>query len=101
MGKVIKKFILLAIAGGIVYGLLAYHIVFSGTQVEFVPKSELTFDWTFVNVSPTEFRTPKEILSNKDLREDGIGEVMVDFGIITEEERRELEERFRQQDWES
>jgi hypothetical protein len=99
MGKVIKKFILLAIAAGIVYGLLSYHIVFYGTQVEFLPKSEYTFEWTFVNVAPTEFRTPKEILKHDDLRRDGIGAVMVDFGIITQEERMKLEERIRQQQW--
>ncbi len=99
MGKVIKKFILLAIAAGIVYGLLSYHIVFQGTQVTTLPKSDYTFDWTFVNVSPTEFRTPEKILSDDTLRNAGVGEVMVDFGIISEEKRTALEEKFRQQQW--
>jgi hypothetical protein len=97
MGKVIKKLILLAIAGGIVYGLLAYHIVFYGTQMAVLPKANLNFDWTFVNVNPTEFRTPTKILSDDTLREAGIGEVMVDFGIITAEKRRTLEEKIRQE----
>lgn len=99
MGKVIKKFIFLAILAGIVYGLLAYHIVFYGAKVRFLPKSSYDFEWTFVNVSPTEFRTPEKILGEKTLRKDGIGAIMVDFGIITQEERMKIEEKMRQKEY--
>lgn len=99
MGKVIKKVILLAIVAGIVYGLMSYHIVFYGTKITLLPKSTHTLEWTFVNVKPTEFRTPQEILGEDVLREDGIGYVMVEFGIITEEQRIKIEEEIRQKKW--
>lgn len=93
--KKIKQLILLAVVVGAVYMLLSYHFVFYGTQFTMLPKSETTLEWTFVNVNPTEFRTPEEILREDALREDGIGGVMVDFGIITEEKRQKIEDKIR------
>jgi hypothetical protein len=95
MMKRIKQLIALAIVGGIVYGLLSYHIVFYGSQVELLPKSGYTLDNTFVNVKPTEFRTPENILRNDALRDDGIGQLMVDFGVITQDELRKIEDKIR------
>lgn len=95
MMKRIKQLIALAIVGGIVYGMLSYHIVFHGSQVELLPKSAYTLDNTFVNVKPTEFRTPENILRNDALRNDGIGQVMVDFGVITQDQLRKIEDKIR------
>jgi len=95
MQKKIIQFLMFAVICGVIYGLLSYHIIFyfqgSHKDVKVLPKSSRTFDETFVNVRPTEFRTPKKILENDFLRQDGIGDVLVDLEIITQETRDSLE----------
>lgn len=56
-----------------------------------------TLEYTFVNVKPTEFRGPEEILRIQTLRDAGVGDVMVEFGIITDEEKSVIEDRIDNQ----
>ncbi len=91
----LKQLILLGVVVAAVYFLLTRHFVFYGTQVTTLEKDGYTLEHTFVNVNPTEFRTPENILRNDTLRDAGVGEVMVEFGIITHEKLQKIEEKIR------
>lgn len=93
MVKVIKKFILILLLVGAFYMVLSNHFFFFGRNVKMVEKSSLTFEYTFVSVKPTDFRGPEEILRIPELRQDGVGDVLVEFGIITDAELYKLEQK--------
>ena len=98
MKKRIKHFIMLALVAGLIYGLLSQHFFFYGRQFKVQPKAELTFNYTFVNVEPTELRTPYKMLKDEGLREAGIGDVMVEFEIITDDQLGAIEDRIDSED---
>ncbi|MBW2303261.1 MAG: hypothetical protein JRF57_06050 [Deltaproteobacteria bacterium] len=78
-----KKFLIWAVIGGVIYFLLSYHVIFMGVHVKLLKKSRRTFDYTFVSLHA---KSNKAILSVDDLREDGIGELLLETGKISEEE---------------
>ena len=98
--KKLKQVAIVLVICTLVYGLLSHHVIFYGRQVKVLKKSELTLDRSFFNASPTEFRTPEIILRDKILREAGIAQVLVDFGIITEDKRMKIEEKIDSEDTE-
>jgi hypothetical protein len=89
----IKKLFFLAICGGIIYALFSYHFIyFGGTQISLLKKSQLTLNYTFYSVSG---KTNKFILAKEPLREDGIGDLLVKMGRMTEDEKQELLKKYR------
>ncbi len=91
MLKKIISYILLVLLGAAGYFLLNYHIIFSGTTVKLLNKSKLTSEYTFVNTSN---KSVESLMRNDTLREAGIGNVLVEMGRLSEEERESLEEKF-------
>ena len=83
----VKRYIWWVILGLAFYGLMSYHFIFDGTDVKFLKKSKLTLNYTFFSVKG---KSPKKILDIDELREDGIGEILLDFGMVTEEELDKL-----------
>jgi hypothetical protein len=98
MKQRIKQYILIAIGLGAVYFLLSYHLVFYGMDVTLLKKSELHFNQTFVSIKPTEFSGPEDVLKNDVLRRDGIGDILVEKGLLTEDERWKLEDQYDAED---
>jgi hypothetical protein len=90
MLKVIRKWLIIIALVGVAYGMMSNHIIFKGTNFKLLPKSELTFEYTFYSLSEKE---PEEVLRIEPLRYAGIGYVMVDFGMITEDELLRIEEQ--------
>jgi hypothetical protein len=86
-----KKFILFLILAGGLYFCLSYHFVIVGKSVKLLKKSELTLEHTFVN---TNGRTNKALMKIDQLREDGLGELLVELGRMSEEEKQGLTELF-------
>ncbi len=97
MVKKIKQLIPMLLIVGIVYGLLSYHLAFFDRDVKPIKKATLTFDYTFVNLRPTEFRPLGKIFG--EMRDDGIdssiitemGEALVGWEKITPEEWQKLQ----------
>lgn len=83
MGQVLKKYLIWAVLAGILYGLLSYHFILVGKSVKVLEKSELTLNYTFYS---TNGKRNSTIMSIDDLREDGIGEILVDSGLMSQEE---------------
>lgn len=92
MLKVIKKYILYGIVILAVYLLLAYHYIYvGGKDIRFLEKEKLNLKYTFFSFQS---KPPEIILKIDDLRWAGIGDIMVDIGMITQEKRIELENKF-------
>lgn len=83
MAQVLKKYLIWAILAGILYGLLSYHIIIVGNSFELLRKSELTLNYTIFS---TNGKRNSTIMAIDALREDGIGEVLVDAGLMTQDE---------------
>ena len=98
MKQRIKQYILIAAGLGVIYFLLSYHIIFYGMDITLLKKQKLHFNQTFVNIQPTEFSGPEDTLRIDVLRKDGIGDILVEKGLLTEEKRWELEDKYDAED---
>ena len=79
----IKHYILIAAAIGAFYYLLSHHFIMtSWTDFDVLEKSELTLANTFCSVKQV---SPEQLLGMEDLREAGIGEWMVERGMLTQQ----------------
>ena len=85
-----KKLIFWAIIGGIIYFLLSYHIIYIDNSLKLLKKSELTLEYTFFSAN---LKTNKTILSVDILREDGIGDLLIEMGKMSEQEMERLLEK--------
>jgi hypothetical protein len=79
-----KKIFVWTIALGAAYFLLSYHIIFFGKHPRLLKKSHLSLNYTFFSVQS---KPNKKILAIDDLREDGIADLLVEEGRMSEEER--------------
>ncbi len=96
MAKRIKQLILMGAVGYAIYFLLAYHIIFIGKSVSILKKNELTLTDTFVNPGNRKeilYKGIETFLRNESLRDAGIGELLIEKGLITPEELRKAEDK--------
>lgn len=101
MLQTIWKYILIAAVCGICYFFLAYHILLFGREPVILKKSELTLSETFVNIKVDDLVSPKDILEDHpESRRDGMGEVLVERGILTYDELAVIEEELEAQQYE-
>ena len=90
MKQVIKKYILIALIGCAGYFIMSHHLIFYGKHVYLLDKDSLHLNYTFVSLNQIE---PEQVLRIEMLRADGIGDLMVDLGIITRERLGLLEQK--------
>lgn len=81
--RYLKKFVFWVVIVAIAYFVLAYHYILVGRSVVPLKKASLTLNYTIYN---TKGKTNKTIMANKELREDGIGNLLVEAGKMTPEE---------------
>ena len=93
-----KQYLFIAILLGILYFFLSNHIIFFGKDITLLKKGKLSLNQTFVSIKPGEFTGPEDILAIDVLRRDGIGDILVEKELITEEERWALEDQFDAED---
>ncbi|MBW1929109.1 MAG: hypothetical protein JRH08_05250 [Deltaproteobacteria bacterium] len=79
-----KKLMLWGALGGALYFLLSYHFIFDGLHVALLKKSKLSLNYTFYSIQGKNIR---KILDVDDLREDGIADLLVDMGKISEKQK--------------
>ena len=91
MLKKIISYMVLALLGVAGYFLLNYHIIFSGTTFKLLNKSKLTSEYTFINASN---KSVESLMRIDTLREAGIGNILVEMGRLSKEEKESLEEKF-------
>jgi hypothetical protein len=92
MLKVIKKYIWYGVIILFVYALLAYHYIYvGGKDVRFLKKEHLNLRYTFYSLQG---KSPESILKIDVLRYAGIGDILVDIGMVDEEQKNALEYKF-------
>jgi len=70
------------------YIALSYHFIFFGwSNIKILKKSELTLSYTFFSAQG---KTNKVILAIDPLREDGIADILVEVGRMSEERKEAI-----------
>jgi len=94
----IKGYLLIAAAGAAVYFLLSHHVIFYGQEASVIQniyllqKSKLNLHYTFFSLHQ---KKPEAVMKIKQLREDGIGDLLVELGLLTAQEKNSLERQNR------
>ena len=91
MKQRLKQYFLIALAAAALYFVLDNHFIFQKNHVHLLQKTTLNLHDTFVSLDN---KRPETILENEDLRDAGIGDLLVDLGMLTEERRQQLESKF-------
>jgi hypothetical protein len=91
MNSRIKHYILIVVLAAAGYFIMSNHIIFYGSQVRLLEKTSLHLHYTFYSLKQ---KKPAVIMEIDYLREAGIGDLLVDLGIIDEEEKSRLESRY-------
>jgi hypothetical protein len=90
MKQRLKQYGLIAAAAALLWFVLDNHFVFSGHRVHLLKKEELILHDTFISLDN---KRPESVLSNDRLREAGIGDLMVELGMLSEDEKSRLESK--------
>ena len=88
----LKKLLFWVILGGAFYFVLSYHFIFVGKNVRILKKSRKSLDYTIYS---TQAKSVESILAIDDLRKDGIGQLLVEAGRLTEEQLQVLMSRYQ------
>jgi len=94
----IKVYLLMAAAGAAAYFLLSHHVIFYGHEasvikdVYLLKKSKLDLHYTFFSLHQ---KKPDAIMKIKPLRENGIGDLLVELGLLSAQEKARLESLYR------
>ena len=91
MLKTLKKYAIWGIVGAGFYFLMSYHIIIDGRDMYLLEKTTPTLEYTFYSLKDKKI---EKIMSIDNLREDGIGDLLVELGFLTEEEKNEWERTF-------
>ena len=89
----VKRYIWWVILAAVFYFILNYHFIIIGRGVKLLKKSKMTMEYTFYSTKGKRIET---IIAVDELREDGIGDLLVDMGWITDEELEKLLERYEE-----
>ena len=94
----IKAYLLMAAVGGAMYFLLSHHVIFYGQEasviqnVYLLKKSKLNLNYTFFSLHQ---KKPDAVMKIAVLRENGIGDLLVQLDLLSEQEKSRLESVYR------
>jgi hypothetical protein len=88
MLKRLKQYFFIGMAIAVVYFLLNQHIIMHGKNFFLLEKEEMTLEYTFFSIQD---KKASNIMQITPLRRAGIGNILVELQIITDEERYKLE----------
>jgi len=88
----LKKIVTWAVIIGCGYSILSNHFIFIGSDLRLLKKSHLTLEYTFFS---TQGKSIESIMNVDDLRKDGIGELLVEKGKITQDQLEEILQKHR------
>lgn len=91
MNARIKQYILIGILAAAGYFIMDNHFIFYGKDVHLLKKTSLHLHYTFFSLKE---KKPAKILQIDYLREAGIGDLLVELGILDEEQKFKLESEY-------
>ncbi len=94
MGERIKQYLIYALIIALGYFVLSYHFIYFGRSFKLLKKSRLNLNYTFYSLDN---KSPETVLKVDELRKDGIGQLMLELGLISEEKLEELEAEYEDQ----
>ena len=86
----LKQYALIAAAAALLWFVLDNHFVMYGSDFHLLKKDKRDLHDTFVSLNN---KRPATVLKNDRLREAGIGELMVEIGMLSEEELSRIESK--------
>ena len=93
MNSRIKQYILIAVLAVAAYFIMSNHFIFYGTSVHLLKKPSLHLHYTFFSIKD---KKPGSIMKIDYLRDAGIGDLLVELGMIDQEQRSNLESEYPQ-----
>ena len=94
MFSTIKKYIMIGLLAYGAYFIMDHHFLFEGKNFYMLKKSEPSLKYTFFNMTE---RKIESIMKIDALRQDGVGDLLVELGKITEEEKIIFEKKYNEQ----
>lgn len=91
MNSRIKQYILIGILAAAGYFIMNNHIIFYGKDVRLLKKTSMHLHYTFFSVKG---KNPAKIMEIDYLRDAGIGDLLVELGVIDDEQRFNLENEY-------
>ena len=91
MNSRIKQYILIAVIAAAGYFIMNNHIIFYGKDVRLLKKTSMHLHYTFFSVKG---KNPAKIMEIDYLRDAGIGDLLVELGVIDDEQRFNLENEY-------
>jgi hypothetical protein len=92
MQKGLKKLVIWAVIIVCGYFILSHHFVFIGSDLRVLKKSHLTLEYTIFS---TQGKSIESIMNVDDMRKDGIGDLLVEAGKITQDQLDAILEKYR------
>jgi hypothetical protein len=93
MNSRIKQYILIVALAVAAYFIMSNHFIFYGTNVHLLKKPSLHLHYTFFSIKE---KKPSSVMKIDYLRDAGIGDLMVELGMIDQEQRAKLESEYSQ-----
>lgn len=87
----IKHYLLIALAVAAGYFIMSNHIIFDGKDVYLLEKTSLHLHYTFYSIGN---KKPHTIMKVDELRDAGIGELLVKLGKMSSEDKYRLETKY-------
>lgn len=88
-----KKSLIFIALGALFYFALTHHFIIINGWVKTLPKSKWSMDYTIYS---THGQTPRNMIAIEDLRRDGIADLLVEAGKLTEDQKEFLLSRYEE-----
>ena len=91
MRQRLKQYLLIALAAAALYFILDNHFIMKKNRFYLLQKTSLNLNDTFVSLDN---KRPETIMEKDDLRDAGIGDLLVELGMLTDEKKSQLESKY-------
>ena len=91
MNSRIKQYILIAVLAVAGYFIMSNHFIFYGSDVHLLKKPSLHLHYTFFSIKE---KRPSSVMKIDYLREAGVGDLLVELGMIDHEQKEQLESEY-------
>jgi hypothetical protein len=95
MKQRLKQYLLIALAAAALYFVLDNHFVMKKNRFFMLQKTSLNLHDTFLSLDN---KRPATVMENGNLRDAGIGDLMVELGMLSEARKSQLESKYAYED---